>query len=278
MKEYLIENGQGILNIICDGFISAFQLNSKSITVTWPDCRGSIGMYISSSNCEIERHLSIRLNHSLNNSNVEEGENLLFDFLKLFSNGRYQVEFHDEIKEFELHYVQKHDSYENFSYNYYPSVSRNFLFTQNSKSLDIERINYYKRVIENGGRPIALIYSHLYLLEKEFESKFLYNDNVWSEEFIIDGHHKMKAYDELRVSPNYFQIRKILKTSDLNFDSFERVNKLLNKSEIEHFVLNSLEIRLDNSIKSKSYNEVLDTHLLNSERLDYLLLVKMAKN
>ena len=30
----------------------------------------------------------------------------------------------------------------------------------------------------------------------------------------------MVAYDELRISPNYFHIRKILKLSDLDFNSF----------------------------------------------------------
>ncbi|MEZ5044981.1 MAG: hypothetical protein R2828_34105 [Saprospiraceae bacterium] len=278
MKEYQIEEGQGILNIICDGFVSTIQLYERSITATWPDCSGSIGRYIASSNFQNKELIANNLNHSLNNSDKEGSESLIPEFLKLFTNGNYQVTFHNEIKEFDLQYVGKYEEYKNFTYNYYPSVDRNFLFSQDAESLDRDRIDRYKLLIEKGERPIAIIYSHLYLLEKEFEWKFLYNDNVWSDEFIIDGHHKMVAYDELRISPNYFHIRKILKSSNLDFNSFKSVNGLLNTSEIEHFILNSLEIRTDKSPESNRYNEIIDNYLKTTERVDFQLLTKMAKN
>lgn len=278
MREYIIEEGQGILNIVCDGFVSAIQINNKSITATWPDCSGSIGMYISSSNFQHKKLISDKLNISLNSGDVEGSEKLIPTFLELFTKGKYQVAFHNEIKEFDLQYVGKYEGYKDFTYNYYPSADRNFLFSQDAKSLDRDRINHFKILIEKGERPIALIYSHLYLLEKGFNWKFLYNNNIWSDEFIIDGHHKMVAYDELRVSPNYFHIRKILKSSDLDFNSFKSVNGLLTSPEIEHFILYSLEIRTDNSPESKKYNDILDNHLRTSERLDFRLLTKMAES
>lgn len=278
MKEYLIEEGEGIINIVCDDFVSAIQLNEKSITATWPDCSGSIGRYIASSNFQNKELLASELNAYLNKSDKEQSENLIPNFLRLFTNGKYQVNFHNEIEEFDLQYIGKHEAYKDFSYNYYPVVHRNFLFSQDVNSLDLERINHYRKLIEKGERPIALIYSHLYKMEKELKGKFLYNDHVWSDQFIIDGHHKMVAYDELRVSPNYFHIRKILKLSELDFNSFGSVNGLLSTSEIEHFVLNSLEIRTDKSSESKIYNDIIDKHLENSERLDFQLLTKMAKN
>ena len=278
MKEYQIEEGQGILNIVCDGFVSTIQLNEKSISATWPDCSGSIGRYIASSNFQNKELLAHKLNRSLNNSDKEGSESLIPEFLNLFTSGKYRVSFHNEIKEFDLQYVGKYEGYKNFTYNYYPSVDRNFLFSQDARTLVRERIDHFKKLIEKGKRPIALIYSHLYLLEQEFEWKFLYNDNVWSDEFIIDGHHKMVAYDELRISPNYFHIRKILKSSDLDFNSFKSVNGLLTTSEIEHFILNSLEIRTDKSPESKSYNEIIDNYLKTTDRIDFQLLTKMAKS
>ncbi len=278
MNEYQIEEGQGILNIVCDGFVSIIQLNEKSITATWPDCSGSIGRYIASSNFQDKILLTDNLNRSLNNSDREGSESLIPEFLNLFTNGKYQVSFHNEIKEFDLQYIDKYEGYKNFTYNYYPAVDRNFLFSQDAKSLSRERINHFKLHIEKGKRPIAVVYSHLYLLEQEFEWKFPYNDNVWSDEFIIDGHHKMVAYDELRISPNYFHIRKILKLSDLDFNSFNSVNGLLTTSEIEHFILNNLEIRTDNTTESMNYNDIIDNYLKTTDRLDFQLLTKMAKN
>ena len=90
---------------------------------------------------------------------------------------------------------------------------------------------------------------------------------------IIKWWHMMNS----EFHPNYFHIRKILKLSDLDFNSFNSVNGLLTTSEIEHFILNNLEIRTDNTTESMNYNDIIDNYLKTTDRLDFQLLTKMAK-
>ena len=64
---------------------------------------------------------------------------------------------------------------------------------------------HYKKIIKEGIKPIVILYNHNYELE---------NDTEWSHDFVLDGHHKLIAYDELRISPIRLIISKHLQNNE----------------------------------------------------------------
>jgi hypothetical protein len=62
------------------------------------------------------------------------------------------------------------------------------MLTQDEKYTDQDRIDYYVKVIESGQRPLVFIVG---------------DENNY---FLVDGHHKWKAYNELRINPIVVQI------------------------------------------------------------------------
>lgn len=278
MVEIEVSSGEGILNILCDGSLSAFEFKNNSEVATWPDCAGSIGMYLASSLIYDKITLSSEFSKSLNEGNFESSSNYLSKFLQVFKNGVYHISFENEIKEFDIHFIDESTIKvgDAIRYSYYPCAIRNFLFTQNYGKLDRQRIDFYKEKIVNGCKPIVLIYSHFYKWEDNYINDRDINDNTWSDDFVIDGHHKMIAYDELRVSPNYFHITKNLSTKDLDFDLFGKIIDLLNPVEIEHFVLNNFRLKVSDDTESMLYNSIIDNHLIFAEKINYNLLENMA--
>jgi hypothetical protein len=69
--------------------------------------------------------------------------------------------------------------------NYYPGDELNLVCTQARESLNEERVAFYRSQIRAQERPIVLTASAR---------------ETWCE-FVIDGHHKLEAYNEERVKP-----------------------------------------------------------------------------
>jgi hypothetical protein len=69
--------------------------------------------------------------------------------------------------------------------NYYPAEDRNLVCTQTRESLHEERVDFYREQIRAQQRPIVLTTSA---------------EGAWCE-FVIDGHHKLEAYNRERVQP-----------------------------------------------------------------------------
>ncbi len=68
---------------------------------------------------------------------------------------------------------------------YYPADVRNLICTQTRESLDEERVAFYQEQLRAKRRPIVLTASA---------------EEAWCE-FVIDGHHKLAAYNRARVRP-----------------------------------------------------------------------------
>jgi hypothetical protein len=68
---------------------------------------------------------------------------------------------------------------------YYPAEQHNLVCTQARESLNEERVAFYRHQIGARQRPIVLTASA---------------EGAWCE-FVIDGHHKLEAYNRQRVKP-----------------------------------------------------------------------------
>lgn len=89
-------------------------------------------------------------------------------------------------------------------------------------TLDVERVEFYKKLIEEGKRPTILtiaIANFEKLTSNDFKEN--YNEetrasyiideafNCINPQFIIDGHHKAKAYIEMKEKPDIITLVKL---------------------------------------------------------------------
>lgn len=110
---------------------------------------------------------------------------IIAELLKNFESGEYYL----ETKEFDYRNVNFTTA--DIKYNFVSGGwnSEAFLLsTKNADELDRDKVSYYRHRIEIGEKPL------IFALRKDYGSEVL-------SEFVIDGHHKLKAYIELGISP-----------------------------------------------------------------------------
>ena len=158
MKIKVID-GQGVIRIFSDGFSNCIKIK-EIVANNWPDCSGSIGEYYAVSKFStIEKSiLSKELNDALNTGKDKETLGQMEHFLKLFSSGEYYVNLYKKYHSpFEIETDQ-----EDFTANFYPWNTDYLLSTIPKDKINNKRVEFYKQAINNGNRPIVIIYSHSY--------------------------------------------------------------------------------------------------------------------
>lgn len=249
--EVKITNGQNIIQLLSDNFASCLVVEA-ALTVNWPDCQGSVGEYFALSNYSSDKRktLTNSLNQSLINGNETEIYKLIKKFLTLFSNGNYQV----KISNIRLDFVNfKHEGQadwnvevvpedERFSGAFYPSYlsdKTEIFFTIPNSSIDKDRVEFYKELIQNGSRPKVITYE-----------LFDNNHDEFTAMYLIDGHHKAKAYLELGIDiPTVSILKVILKTErEVTLQTQSILNAsapILKDFEFEHLLIQN-EDNLEN--------------------------------
>lgn len=267
--EFTIENGKNICAIGTNGGCSYIRFDYP-LTVVWYDRRGSISKYF----CSLpynENYRKVVRNKILDNLNIDFTDCIedLYDILQplfpIFKNGKYSLNFYSEKeKEFfqyrtsfdggkELHYygldvlfssaidskeannvIIKHQNFLNeneISKKYYPVKlidyttssfydSESSLYaTQPFESIDQNRVAYYEELIKKGEKPFAIIFNTTY-----------------SFNFILDGHHKLLAYKNLKLYPPIAVITYLPQNTDeVEYDT-EKFSKLLYPWQIDHIL------------------------------------------
>ncbi|MCD6065636.1 MAG: hypothetical protein K0S33_462 [Bacteroidetes bacterium] len=120
---------------------------------------------------------------------------------------------------------------------FYDGCSLSFVATQPQEELDPERIQYYEEQIRVGKRPFAIICKAYYYKEipdmggisvRSFES----------ENYILDGHHKLAAYSNLKVAPRVAEIMQVVEDlQETQFDILELI-EVLYPWQIDHILQN----------------------------------------
>jgi len=270
-----ITNGQNIIRILYDNFASCLIIE-KAKVINWPDCRGSVGEYFSISNySEVEKRIiSSALDNALQNGDELEILKYIPDFLTLFSNGKYvynfniinfsDSEFH---KSDEIEYSTETPQDERFSGHFYPFKDYNYFYTIKSDKIDLERVEYYKKLINKGVNPTIII----------FDADFV-NLYEYSSSYVIDGHHKIEAYLSLKKDIPALFIGKIENEVDSTTEILEKSYPILSKNEFDHLFLNSDNNLLGiNFIENKLLTSKLDEILLNSKRIEVSVINLLIK-
>ena len=181
-----------------------------------------------------------RVNENLNldfTENIASLYNILTPLFPLFKNGKYILQFYNNKNKEFFEYKSSHDKFEKSRYydlevvfpseitninstseviknhkqflkeikkskEFYPSnlldYSTDGIYpgfdslyaTQPMDNIDQSRVEYFKTKIRGGERPFAIIFN-AYFDEKDYVSS----------NFILDGHHKLIAYEKLGIYP-----------------------------------------------------------------------------
>jgi hypothetical protein len=192
-----ITQGAGIIDIINDGFINAMVIE-KPVAAHWPDCGGSVGEYysVSKHSYQQQRELTAVMNDALISGSDSEVFEAITTFLNLFTNNKYAVaiseidiEFSEVGSDHLITYGESVSDDDKFTYWHYPNGLDLYLFTRSNDTIDQARVAEYVDMISAGARPKVVVYSVFY----NYES----NETPY---YIVDGHHKLLAYQQLRIN------------------------------------------------------------------------------
>ena len=173
-------------------------VDQTPIAISWSDRQGGDGYYVVRGGVTDLEEKFTSLRHILD-GNIDLDAPLsqqIYSFLELFVSWEYGLEYHDSYPEIFLlnefdtswKFTRHYDERSSSSHKYY------FTMTQPSDSLDEALIHHYVKLIESGAKPIILMTA-------------LTDSN---EYFVLDGHHKMKAYIKAGVPPTFILIYRIV--------------------------------------------------------------------
>lgn len=267
--EIKIEKGQNIIDILCDGFVTCLKIR-KPIAVHWENWAcGTSGRYFSF--IEDYEPLVKNFDETLIYGSYDEIIDIISEFLNLFTSGSYCVSIIklQNSNDCTIHfdYTRQNNSF-NFFYGYYEPSGHNMLFTQNYNNINQNRVKEYENLILSGIRPKAVL----------FEASF---GDIFSPMFILDGHHKLLAYNNLKVKPEFVMIEKIgtvkneiLKKDKLFFFEYEY---FLNNFSKQHIISWNPIILTDNKEEVINYNTIFDEYLANTTRIETPVLKKFQE-
>lgn len=267
-KTIEISNGQSIFELKLNE-LGSYVKFKKPLAINWSDCRGSITQfyaifsYLQEYQDSIQDSLRLKLNDGTFELNSEFNE--ISKLLSLFENGKYNISFEPKYKfeisdrwdwdlaknyklftsnsiireESEEIYSDEKGNLDYLTESYYNAYSEYFIFTQPSEVLNKERIDFYKKEILKGKKPLAIIYSGYSQTKGTYKDGSNWIRTYRSGNFIIDGHHKLIAYKTLNLTPSLLRIEKIYDSdNELNFSKvdfeLDLANKLL-KCQSKHF-------------------------------------------
>ncbi len=201
----VLTDTHAVIDIRGGEFDSALLVQGKPIALNWSDCEGSVAQYMARAGAtNYEENLG-SLRHLLDDalrSDVALRPQIDY-FLQLFVPGRYRLTYHEDCPEWD---------YAEFSTNW--STAKEYdhvypygwllVFTQPTDGLNQEQVHKYLHAIESGQRPVALTGTV---------------KDGWCE-FVLDGHHKLRAYKAAGVNPSFVSVCR-LNAPRLSSDSFD---------------------------------------------------------
>lgn len=251
-----IENSNNIIRIRFDGFLSCLFIK-KPRAVDWPDCRGSVARYYA---CLPMNKWDRELQNEIENrvSKVQSIEDLKNSgFLDLLETGEYEFELYKDQPTSIIYNTNLYNSNEtihlwtkkqlgnhrasteHFLNGFYP-YGMQLMFTQPIESLNPERIKHYEDLIKKGERPVAIAIRVMISKQEDEDS---YQDTSYnSTKYVLDGHHKLVAYQNLGIDPSFILINRTSNGTINEYDEtfLPNLKPFLFYFQIEHIINNGL--------------------------------------
>jgi hypothetical protein len=190
-----VPHGSAVIDVRGNGdFDVALFLRGQPVALNWCDCQGSVGQYLVwSGRTDFASDLAA-VRDALSGEDAEHVLALsdLQPVLDLFAPGRYQLFYTDAAQGIDyLEYGQARAPSDHWC-DYYPHF-RSLVLIQAVSALNLERVEHFAERIRAGKRPVVLTATA---------------PGAWCE-FVIDGHHKLRAYRNTKVPPRIVSIVRL---------------------------------------------------------------------
>lgn len=293
-----VTNGKGLLKIRMSKHMDYLEYKSP-VTFHWEDSGPATFLcdYLTS------LPLSWRLKEEINESMNKEIDRVSKDMhtsaferveplLDVFENGKYGIYYSDQFEESKLVFPPKiknrndkikflsewHKASDNPACNedtlliepygnYWPIVATQHEINQ-------ERVVFYINQIKEGKRPAAILYCSFYEHNIINKDGSLTDDSVYSNFYVIDGHHKLVAYEKEGISPPIIFIAHL---PDKLADVVPICNEVFKNVQPFHFAAMMRSVKPADSIALQimnGENEILKEYL---KKFSYYFAIK-SKN
>ncbi len=280
-----IENPEGIIEIVNDGFLSCLRIKEPRVA-DWPDCEGTVARYYTCFPPNDTRKSELSKIEE-NISRIDSVEDFVSSgFLQLLKSGVYEFELWKEhrteylyntsivnsnemIFNWQNDRIGKNRMTKPYSPNSYYPFGRLLLFTEPFESIDMARVKYYENVISKGRRPKAITIRELNIKQdNEDEGQPMVNTAM----YVLDGHHKLVAYKNLKINPQYIVINKLPITNNRGSTFLPELKNLLYWYQQEHIITWGID-SLYNS--TAEFEEYLDSYLSSTPRIEEVLIKRI---
>ncbi|WP_343616688.1 hypothetical protein [Flavobacterium sp.] len=255
-----ITNGQNIIDVICDDFVGCLKIE-KPVAYDKYELDSEQDSYkifwLDADHKKIDELFNFK--DVLIFGTDKEIKNEIYSFLNIFSSAQYKVLTQSwDLTNFDIHkdYFHIKDS-TNYSYGYdsrfslgpYNREPCNIMFTISVKNISQERVMFYKDLINKGIKPKIITTG--------------YEDVV----FILDGHHKLLAYQLSKIPAEIISITRLDDNSNEEWlNLFLDYQFMLSNGERDWIFENQkIGLLTDKTEKSLKYNAVLNTYLKEFE-------------
>jgi uncharacterized protein (TIGR02996 family) len=189
-----LSEGKGLIEVRGGEGDTVLLVEGKPVALNWDDCDGSVGQYLvfTGHTCGSEYVRELREFVSGQVDNDRPLAEQIEPLLALFAPGTYCLSYIPSTVGQNIGTLEYsgRPRANRALVNYYPADHRNLICTQTRESLHEERVADYRKQIRAHKRPIVLTTSA---------------EGAWCE-FVIDGHHKLEAYNREGVKPTILDI------------------------------------------------------------------------
>jgi uncharacterized protein (TIGR02996 family) len=184
-----VGDGKGLIEVRGGEAETVLLVEGRPVALNWDDCQGSVGQYLVFTGHTRGRDYGRQLVEFVEGE-VDGGRPLaeqVGPLLALFPPGTYCLEYAPSVAVGTIDTLEypARSSADRELIGYYPAEERNLVCTQTRESLNEGRVAFFREQVRAGRRPTVLTASA---------------EGAWCE-FVIDGHHKLAAYNSERVKP-----------------------------------------------------------------------------
>lgn len=189
----LLVDGKGLIEVRGDSE-TVLLVEGKPVALNWDDCAGSVGQYLVLTGHAGGSTYARQMAEFVADDVDDERPlvDLIEPLIRLFAPGTYCLHYTSSEAMGRITTLATPDfsTSDRELMQYYPIDDRNLVCTQPRGSLNEERVAYFRKQVGAGRRPVVLTTSA---------------EGTWCE-FIIDGHHKLEAYNRERMKPAVLNI------------------------------------------------------------------------
>lgn len=255
------KTGLGIIDIVSDGFASCLKID-RIVAADCYDGGGTVAHYYEIADFKREdvNAIATRMNEALMHGSHDQVLDEVTEFLLLFEPGEYTLKIYENVT-----------SYDYASDSYYPSRDIFLNLTAHPQTLDEERIRFYMNVINEGHAPKLVVFRKI---DRPVPERPSANPDVLDyaeHNFVLDGHHKLMAYERLKVPVALVLITAFFEEGKSPLDDARLLLDavpMLSDQFRNHWLLAEPKVLTGDSEEERKYNKLLDQMLRDCERLD----------